>query len=63
MGWLALLILEKGQCEGLTTGVSTEKQTPTSFLFPYILGLTAEFWGVHKSKVDLVMDLKSFCRK
>ena len=39
VGWLALLILEKGQCEGLNTGVSTEKQIPTSFLFPYILAL------------------------
>ena len=34
VGWLALLILETGQCESLTTGIGAEKQTPTSFLFP-----------------------------
>ena len=34
MGWLALLILAKGQCESLTSGIGAEKQTPTSFLFP-----------------------------
>lgn len=31
VGWLALLILEKGQCESLTTGIGAEEQTPTSF--------------------------------
>ena len=36
VGWLALLILEKGQCESLTTGIGTEEQTPTSFLFPLL---------------------------
>ena len=34
VGWLALLILETGQCEGLKVGIGTEEQTPTSFLFP-----------------------------
>ena len=34
VGWLALLILETGQCESLTTGIGAEEQTPTSFLFP-----------------------------
>ena len=60
MGWLALLILEKGQCEGLTTGVSTEKQTPTSFLFPYILGLTAEFWGHRRRRFYFSLFMKKF---
>ncbi|MBR5776053.1 MAG: hypothetical protein IKY42_07350 [Bacteroidaceae bacterium] len=60
MGWLALLILEKGQCEGLTTGVSTEKQTPTSFLFPYILGLTAEFWGHRRHRFYFSLFMKKF---
>ena len=60
MGWLALLILEKGQCEGLTTGVSTEKQTPTSFLFPYILGLTAEFWGHRRHRFYFSLLMKKF---
>ena len=60
MGWLALLILEKGQCEGLNTGVSTEKQTPTSFLFPYILGLTAEFWGHRRHRFYFSLFMKKF---
>ena len=34
VGWLALLILERGQCESLTIGIGAEEQTPTSFLFP-----------------------------
>ena len=34
MGWLALLILRKRQCESLSIGIGAEKQTPTSFLFP-----------------------------
>ena len=29
---LTLLILIKGQCEGLTVGISAEELTPTSFL-------------------------------
>ena len=33
VGWLALLILERGQCESLTTGIGAEGITPTSFLF------------------------------
>ena len=60
MGWLALLILEKGQCEGLNTGVSTEKQTPTSFLFPYILSLTAEFWGHRRHRFYFSLFMKKF---
>ena len=28
VGWLALLILERGQCEGLKSGISTEKRLP-----------------------------------
>ncbi|MEE1235562.1 MAG: hypothetical protein UHS50_07770, partial [Bacteroidaceae bacterium] len=60
MGWLALLILEKGQCEGLTTGVSTEKQTPTSFLFPHFLGLTAEFWGHRRHRFYFSLLMKKF---
>lgn len=31
VGWLALLILRKRQCEGLNVGIGAEKQTPTSF--------------------------------
>ena len=31
VGWLALLILTWGQCEGPTAGIGAEKQTPTSF--------------------------------
>ena len=34
VGWLALLILAKRQCESLTSGIGAEEQTPTSFLFP-----------------------------
>ncbi len=60
MGWLALLILEKGQCEGLNTGVSTEKQTPTSFLFPHFLGLTAEFWGHRRHRFYISLFMKKF---
>ena len=37
VGWLALLIFTKGQCEGLNLGISAEEQTPTSFLCPYII--------------------------
>ena len=36
VGWLALLILTWGQCEGLNIGIGAEEQTPTSFLFPKI---------------------------
>ena len=36
VGWLALLILDTGQCEGLKTGIGAEELTPTSFLFPHI---------------------------
>ena len=31
VGWLALLILTWGQCEGLTAGIGAEELTPTSF--------------------------------
>ena len=31
VGWLALLILVWGQCEGLSSGIGAEEQTPTSF--------------------------------
>jgi hypothetical protein len=31
VGWLALLILAKRQCESLTSGIGAEEQTPTSF--------------------------------
>ena len=34
VGWLALLILAKGQSESLTSGIGVEELTPTSFLFP-----------------------------
>lgn len=34
VGWLALLILETGQCEGLIAGIGAEEITPTPFLFP-----------------------------
>lgn len=48
MGWLALLILEKGQCEGLSFGIGAEELTPTSFLFPnYLLTLN---WGAWRHK-------------
>ena len=40
VGWLALLILRKGHCEGLNVGIGTEKQTPTSFSFPVFLLLS-----------------------
>jgi hypothetical protein len=33
VGWLALLILAKGQCEGLNLGIGAEEQTPTSFFY------------------------------
>ena len=43
-GLAALLILEEGQCEGLTAGMGEKLETPMPFLFPYlILLLTAEF--------------------
>ena len=34
VGWLALLILGKRQCESPTAGIGAEEQTPTSFLSP-----------------------------
>ena len=33
VGWLALLILAKGQCEGLTTRISAEEKLPRFFYF------------------------------
>ena len=33
VGWLALLILERGQCESLTTGIGTENKLPRLFYF------------------------------
>ena len=33
VGWLALLILAKGQCEGLTTRISAEEILPRFFYF------------------------------
>ena len=36
VGWLALLILEKGQCESLIAGIGTEKDAFTPFSFPHI---------------------------
>ena len=48
MGWLALLILEKGQCESLITGIGTEDLTPTSFLFPYLNNILMLNLGVHR---------------
>ena len=35
VGWLALLILGKRQCESPTAGIGAEDLTPTSFLFPF----------------------------
>ncbi len=32
VGWLALLILETGQCEGLTTGIGAEEKLPRLFI-------------------------------
>jgi len=44
VGWLALLILGKRQCESPTAGIGAEELTPTSFLFPYLkLVIYAEF--------------------
>ena len=34
VGWLALLILAKGQCEGQRSGIGTEERIPMPFLFP-----------------------------
>ena len=42
VGWLALLILRKGQCEGLNLGIGTEDLTPTSFSFPPYYIINAE---------------------
>ena len=36
VGWLALLILRKGQCEGLSIGIGTEDLTPTSFFISHL---------------------------
>ena len=35
-GLAALLILEEGQCEGLTAGMGEKLETPMPFLFPQI---------------------------
>ena len=44
VGWLALLILERGQCESLTTGIGAEEQTPTSFFISRnLISNNAEF--------------------
>ena len=43
VGWLALFILGKRQCESPTAGIGTEEQTPTSFLFPQAKIINAEF--------------------
>ena len=45
VGWLALLIFTKGQCEGLNLGISAEEQTPTSFLYPQLY-MNRRSWGV-----------------
>ena len=34
VGWLALLILDTRQCEGLKPGMGEELESPTSFMFP-----------------------------
>ena len=35
-GLAALLILVRGQCEGLTAGMGGKVETPMPFLFPYL---------------------------
>ena len=50
MGWLALLILRKGQCEGLRPGIGAEEQTPTSFLFPDLNRILTLNLGVRRHK-------------
>ena len=37
-----------------------EVETPTSFLFPYILGLTAEFWGHRRHRFYFSLFMKKF---
>ncbi len=49
VGWLALLIFTKGQCEGLNLGIGAEEQTPTSFFISKtLLNLLMLNLGVHK---------------
>ena len=52
VGWLALLILETGQCEGLKVGIGAEEQTPTSFLFPDLNRILTLNWGVRRQQKD-----------
>lgn len=55
MGWLALLILTWGQCEGLNLGISTKEQTPTSFSFPPTFGIiNAERGEFGKQKIAIM---------
>ena len=54
-GPAALLILEKGQCEDLNTGMGTEVEVPMPFLFPMTnLNMNAEF-GDLGSKKHLIL--------
>ena len=45
VGWLALLILAKGQCEGLNIGIGAEKKLPRPFFISkYKANINAKFW-------------------
>jgi hypothetical protein len=52
VGWLALLILRKRQCEGLNVGIGAEEQTPTSFLFPGTNMIKAEFGSQEAGSIN-----------
>ena len=61
MGWLALLILTWGQCEGQNFGINTEEITPTSFLFPDLNKIiNAEFGGQDAFLLSLIMKKSYF---
>jgi len=52
VGGLALLILETGQCESLTTGMGAEEQTPTSFFVSILVRLiNAEFGSIGGNQI------------
>ena len=55
VGWLALLILGKRQCESPTAGIGAEEQTPTSFLFPQAKALLTLNLGVRRHKDFLTL--------
>ena len=52
-GLAALLILAKGQCEGLNSGMGEKLESPMPFLFPYTLIF---YWPRRGEQVGCILE-------